>query len=232
MIKSMLDYFTKGELALWGISVTLIVVSFFLFDRGNFLILVASLVGVTSLIFNAKGNPFGQFLMVIFSLLYGIISYTFTYYGEMITYLGMTAPMAVFALVSWLRNPYNGNKAEVKVNRLKLNEKIFMVLLTTIVTFIFYYILAAFHTANLVISTISITTSFLAVYLTFKRSVFYAIAYAANDIVLILLWVLAAFSDISYLSVAICFIMFLVNDIYGFINWTKMQKRQEKIALQ
>ncbi len=43
--------------------------------------------------------------MIIFSLLYGIISYTFSYYGEMITYLGMTMPMAVFALISWLRNP-------------------------------------------------------------------------------------------------------------------------------
>lgn len=158
--------------------------------------LVASLVGVTSLIFNAKEDPFGQFFMVIFSLLYGIISYTFNYYGEMITYLGMTAPMAVFALISWLRNPYSANKAEVKVNRLKLNEIIFMVLLTIVVTFIFYYILAAFHTANLVPSTMSVTTSFFAVYLTFRRSVFYA----ANDIVVIILWILAAFSNISYLS--------------------------------
>lgn len=225
--KSLLVYFTKEEYALWSISVTLIAVSFFMFDRGNCLTLIASLLGVTSLIFNAKGNPFGQLLMVIFSLLYGIISYTFTYYGEMITYLGMTAPMAVFALISWLRNPYNGNRAEVKVNRLKLNEILFMVLLTTIVTFIFYYILAAFHTANLVPSTLSITTSFLAVYLTFRRSAFYAVAYAANDIVLIILWVLAALSNISYLSVVICFIVFLANDIYGFINWSKMQKRQE-----
>ncbi len=156
-----------------------------------------------------------------------IISYTFSYYGEMITYLGMTAPMAAFALVSWLRNPYNGNKAEVKVNRLKLKEILFMILLTIIVTFIFYYVLAAFHTANLIPSTISVTTSFLAVYLTFRRSAFYALGYAANDIVLIQLWILAALSDISYLSVVICFIMFLVNDIYGFINWSKMQKRQE-----
>jgi len=100
----------------WGSSVLLIIVSFFLFNRTNYMTLCASLIGVTSLIFNAKGNPFGQFLMVVFSLLYGIISYTFAYYGEMITYLGMTMPMAVFALISWLRSPYNGNKAEVKVN--------------------------------------------------------------------------------------------------------------------
>ena len=195
--KPLFNYFTKGEISLWCISVTLIVVSFLLFDRENYLTLVASFIGVTSLIFNAKGNPFGQFLMVIFSILYGVISFAFAYYGEMITYLGMTAPMAVFALVSWLRNPYNGNKAEVKVNT---------IILTAVITLIFYHILAAFHTANLIPSTISVTTSFLAVYLTFRRSAFYAIGYAANDIVLIILWALATISDISYLSVAmLCF---------------------------
>lgn len=226
-LKSMLSYFTRVEITLWCASVVLIAVSFFVFDTENYLTLAASLIGVTSLIFNAKGNPFGQFLMVIFSILYGIISFGFAYYGEMATYLGMTAPMAVFALISWLKHPYNGNKAEVKVNHLKIKEIIFMILLTAAITWGFYYILKAFHTANLIPSTISVTTSFLAVYLTFRRSAFYAAAYASNDIVLIVLWVLAALSDISYLSVAICFVIFLVNDIYGFVSWSKMQKRQE-----
>ena len=225
--KSHLFYFTKKELMLWFTSSVLIVVSFLAFDRENILILIASLIGVTSLIYNAKGNPVGQFLMIIFSALYGFISFTFAYYGEMITYLGMTAPMAVFALISWLKNPYNGNKKEVKVNRLKTKEIAFMIILAAAVTFIFYYILLFFHTANLVPSAVSVTTSFLAVYLTFRRSAFYAAAYAANDIVLIIIWILAALTDISYLSVVICFIMFFVNDIYGFVNWSKMRKRQE-----
>lgn len=226
-IKSLLNYFTKAEIQLWSISVILIFVSFVIFDRESILTLIASLIGVTSLIFNAKGNPFGQFLMVVFSVLYGIISFTFSYYGEMITYLGMTAPMAVFALISWIKNPYDGNKAEVKVNRLKKKEIVFMLLLTAVITFIFYFILAAFNTANLIPSTISVTTSFLAVYLTFRRSAFYAAAYAANDVVLITLWLMAALSNIAYLSVVICFVIFLINDVYGFINWSKMQKRQE-----
>ena len=117
-MKKLTTYFSKGELALWGSSAGLILLSFFLFDRVNFMTLAASLIGTTSLIFNAKGNPFGQALMILFSLLYGVISYTFSYFGEMITYLGMTGPMALFALISWLRNPYQGNRAEVAVNRL------------------------------------------------------------------------------------------------------------------
>lgn len=224
--KSLYSYFSKGEIMLWCISVSFILISFFIFDRENYLTLTASLIGVTSLIFNAKGNPFGQLLMIIFSVLYGIISFTFAYYGEMLTYLGMTAPMAAFALVSWLKNPYNGNKAEVRVNQLCKKEIILMLVLAAAVTAVFYYILDVFHTANIVPSTISVTTSFLAVYLTFRRSAWFALAYAANDIVLIVLWTMATISDISYLSVIICFVMFLANDIYGFVSWSKMKNRQ------
>lgn len=222
----LLSYFKKEEIILWSSSVILILVSFGIFDRENYLTLAASLIGVTSLIFNAKGNPFGQFLMIIFSVLYGIISFTFSYYGEMITYLGMTAPMAVVALISWLRNPYQGNKAEVKVNSIKKKEYIFMWIAAVIVTIIFCFILEYFHTANIIPSTISVTTSFLAVYLTFRRSPYYAIGYAANDIVLIVLWILASFENVSYVSVVVCFIAFLANDIYGYLSWREMGKRQ------
>lgn len=225
-LRTILNYFTKVELILWSASVLMIVISFCIFDRINYLTLAASIIGATSLIFNAKGNPFGQLLMIVFSILYGIISLSFAYYGEMITYLGMTAPMALFALISWIRHPYKGNKAEVKVNKLHGGEIVFMFILTAVVTVVFYFILRAFHTANLIPSTISVITSFLAVYLTFRRSAYYAVAYAANDIVLIVLWIMATISDITYLSVVICFAMFLANDIYGFINWSKMQKRQ------
>ena len=227
-IKSVLRLFSKGEIALWLCSAALIIVSFCIFDRESYLTLFASLIGVTSLIFNAKGNPFGQFLMIVFSLLYGIISFAFSYYGEMITYIGMTMPMAVFSLISWLKNPYKGNKSEVKVNRISKKEYIFMWFITAIVTAVFYFILDAFDTANIVPSTISVTTSFLAVYLTFRRSPYYAVGYAANDVVLIILWVLASVSNISYMSVTVCFVIFFVNDIYGFYNWRKMQKRQER----
>lgn len=221
------SYFSGVELALWGGSSVLVLAAFLAFDRGNILTLAASLIGVTSLILNAKGNPAGQLLMVIFSLLYGVISFRFRYYGEMITYLGMTMPMAAASLVTWLRHPYAGQKSEVQVSVLHKRELPLLCILTVIVTAIFYFILRGFHTANLLPSTISVATSFLAVYLTFRRSAFYALAYAANDMVLILLWSLASVSDTRYLSVVVCFAAFLVSDLYGFLSWRRMQKRQQ-----
>lgn len=222
-----MKYFSKCELGLWITSVVFILVSFLIFDRENYLTLTASFVGVTSLIFNAKGNPTGQVLMVVFSILYGVISYSYRYYGEMITYLGMTAPMAVIALVAWLRHPYKGNRSEVTVHHIRRREVYIMIVFTVLVTVVFYFILKALGTANLMLSTLSVATSFAAVYLTFMRSEYFALAYAANDIVLIVLWVLATITDMSYFSVVICFIVFFVNDIYGFYNWRKMKVRQK-----
>ncbi len=220
-------YFTKFEIGLWIVSISMIVISFLIFDKESYLVLIASIIGATFLIFNAKGNPIGQFLTVVFSVLYAIISYSFSYYGEMITYMGMTMPMACIALVSWIKNPYKNNKTEVKVNKISKMEFIFMSFLTILVTIIFYFILDFFNTTNLIPSTLSVTTSFLAAYLTFRRSPYFALAYATNDLVLIILWLLASIEDKTYLSVVICFVVFFVNDMYGFVNWKKIEKRQK-----
>ncbi|MBR6726976.1 MAG: nicotinamide mononucleotide transporter [Clostridia bacterium] len=227
-MKKLLRYFSPFEYALWSVSVALIVASFLIFDRSGYLSLISSLVGVTSLIFCAKGNPAGHVLMFAFSIFYSIISYYQAYYSEMITYLGMTAPMALLALFSWLRNPYKGNKAEVRINRATRRDIVWMLVLTAAVTAAFFFILRALDTANLPISTLSITTSFAAVFMCFRRVSWYPLLYAANDIVLILLWVLASLSDISYLSVVICFVVFLFNDLYCTVSWMRMHRRQNE----
>ncbi len=226
MIKRVKNYFSRGELVLYTSSVLLIILSYALFGGSSVMTLVASLIGATSLLLNAKANPIGQFLTIVFSVFYGIISYSCAYYGEMITYLGMTAPMALFALISWIRHPYNGNHAEVTVNKLYKYEYVLIPLLTLAVTVLFYFILEYFNTANIIPSTVSVATSFAAVYLTFRRSKYYAIAYAMNDVVLVVLWILATMQDIKYISVIVCFVMFLANDLYGFINWHRIEKKQ------
>ena len=71
-------------------------------------------------------------------------------------------------------------------------------------------------------------TSFSASYLTYLRSPYYGIGYGANDVVLIVLWAIASAEDLAYLPMMACFVMFLVNDIYGFINWRRMRRRQQE----
>ncbi|MBP3579022.1 MAG: nicotinamide mononucleotide transporter [Lachnospiraceae bacterium] len=221
---------TKFEKGLWLISLAVTILSYllsYLFSgSGDLLNLIVSLIGVTALIFVAKGLVLGQLLTVVFSVFYGIISVLFSYYGEMITYLFMTTPMAIVAAIEWIKNPYRDTQ-EVKVHKVTKKQLAVMWLLALLVTVLFYFILKALNTANLFFSTVSITTSFIASYLTFLRSPYYAIGYSANDVVLIILWILASLENISYLPMVACFIMFLFNDLYGFYNWRRMQKRQK-----
>lgn len=218
------SYFTKGEVIMWTVSIFLIFLCFFAFDRENYTTLAASIIGVTSLLYNSKGNAAGQALSIAFSLLYGLISFKSHYYGELITYIGMTLPMSVITLISWLKNTNKDeNSSEVKIGKVKLSEVIILIFITTGVTIGFYFILKYFNTENLLISTFSVATSFAAAYLSFRRSAYYPVIYALNDIVLIVLWGMQSINDISYISVVICFGVFAMFDIYGFINWRKMQ---------
>ncbi len=218
---------SKFEWGLWLVSLAGVGTSYFLAPSGDLLSLIASLIGVTALIFVAKGYVLGQVLTVVFAVFYGIISFIFRYYGEMITYLCMTAPIAVAAIISWLRHPYKGSK-EVEVRHLRKKDVLLLTLFAGAVTLVFYFILKALNTANLAVSTLSITTSVLACSLTVLRSPYYALAYAANDLVLIALWISASLLDPAYLPMVVCFAMFLINDGYGYFNWRRMRKRQER----
>ena len=211
---------------LWSISMLIVTVSNLVGGSFDVLTLAATWVGITSLIFAAKGNVWAQFLMVAFSILYGIISFRFRYWGEMITYLGMTLPMAVWSAVTWLWNPSAGSKSEVAIRKLEKKHFLFLLVLSIVVTGAFYFILRWLETPNIVFSTLSVTTSFLAASLTMLRSSYYALGYAANDLVLIVLWGLAAAKDPVYIPVIINFMIFFMNDMYGFISWKKREHTQ------
>lgn len=214
----------KGERVLWLSSLVVIIVAFTVFGGGSVLSLIVSLIGATALIFVGKGDPIGQLFTIIFAVVYSLVSLKFRYYGEMITYAGMSLPSAFVAMVTWLKNPYSAH--EVKVSTMTGKKWVVLAILTVMVTTLFYFILSALNTANILFSTLSVATSFFASMLTIFRSPYYAVAYSFNDIVLIVLWVLATIENPAYFCMVICFVIFLINDTYGFINWKAMRKRQ------
>ena len=212
---------------MWLISVFVVSASFFIFQSSDYLTLISSLTGVTALIFLAKGMAIGQVLVIIFAVFYGIVSFFFGYYGEMITYLGMSAPTAAVSLISWIRHPYKETSQVEIASSMTKKAVSLTVVLTVLVTVAFYFILGVLNNANLLVSTISVTTSCAASMLMIFRRPYFALAYAANDVVLIVLWVMASVENISYVPMVACFVMFLCNDSYSFINWQRMKRKQQ-----
>ena len=187
---------TRREWMIWLISLAIVTISNLAPGNVDLLTLTATWIGVTALILAAKGNVWAQILITVFSILYAVISWKFRYWGEMITYLGMTLPMAVWSTITWLRNPSESGK-EVAIRRLTRR-----------------------HVALLLVSGAVVTA------LTMLRSSYYALGYAANDLVLILLWLLASIENPAYLPVLVNFVIFFLNDMYGFFSWRKREAVQ------
>lgn len=215
----------------WGLmlfSMTVVTASFFLGGGKSVISLIASLIGVVALIFVAKGDVTGQFLCILFSIFYAFVSWKQRYYGEMMTYVCMSLPASLASVISWLKHPYSKERQEVRMIHMRPRDWLLTVSLAAVVTFCFYWILRYFGTAALPVSTVSVATSFFAAFLLWRRSPFYALGYAANDVVLIVLWCIAAVKDPSAWAMVACFAMFLCNDLYALYNWLRVRGRQSR----
>lgn len=186
----------RAERVLWGGSLLVLLTANLAMGEVDPLTLAATTVGVTSLILAAKGRVLAQVLMIVFSLLYGLISLRVCYWGEAITYLGMALPMSVWSAVTWFRN---SDGHEVRSQRLSRRHWLLLVLADAAVTAVFYVLLRWLETPKLLFSTLSVSTSFLAAALTMLRSAYYALAYAANDAIVGVLWLLVSVKEPRYL---------------------------------
>lgn len=232
MLKKMLTppRLTVFEWVLWITSITVTTVLYFIYPADDALSLVAALFGFTCLIFIAKGAILGQLLCVIFATLYGIVSLRVGYYGEMLTYILMSAPVAVMAIISWAKHPFKETN-QVAVRDLRRRDIPYVLIACVLVTTLFHFVLRWLGCANLAVSTVSVATSFFAASLAFLRCPWFSLGYIANDTVLIVLWSLMLPHDRAALSMIACFSLFLLHDLYGLISWQHMKLRQRK-ALQ
>lgn len=156
----------------------------------------------------------GSLLIIILS---NVLSVSFDLLTLIASCIGVTT-------ITWIRNPSASGK-EVEIQTLTIKHVCMLILSAVIVTAVFFQILAALNTPNIIFSTISVTTSFFAASLTMLRSSYYAVGYAANDIVLIVLWGLAALKDSRYISVIVIFVIFFFYDLYGFVSWKQRERK-------
>lgn len=227
MIKRVLRYFTPAEWCLWLAGLTAVTAGFAAGEEKNLLAFFSSLAGVTCIVFNAKGNFIGQAVSIVFGVLYGIYAFTQRYYGETLIYFFLMVPIHVVSVVGWLKNKFNGKTHEVTVNTLKRKEFFAVGFAAIAVTAAFYFLLRALNTDNLIVSTVSLTTSLAAAYFMLRRCEIFSVCFLCNDVVLIVLWSMKLASEgTRVLPSVVAFVMFLFIDAYCFFSWRRIKKRQ------
>ena len=220
---------TLFEILFLSFSVIAITLCFALGIDKNVFSYIVSLVGIVSVIMIAKGLVIAPMINLVYCVLYSILSIFQHYYGEAIIYIGLMMPIYVFSIISWIKNRNKDRQDVVSINKIKGMEYLYLSLVTIAATVGFYFLLKAMNTSELIISTLSLISSAVASYLMLRRCSYYAIGFIVNDIILIALWSMVVVSNgMGYLPSVLCFCIFLINDVYGFIHWKIEEHRQGK----
>lgn len=227
MVKKYFEDWNKFEKSFLICGLLTSIISSIIFNGTVIDTLYTSLYLITALLMS-KGKVECYFVGFVSVFFCGIVSYNQGYYGELIITAFLTFPIMIIGIISWLRHQ---DKEEDTVIISSLSKKeITIALLSQLVLFwIYYFILKAFNTDLLVISTMSVVTSVLASYFEARRSELSLFCYIANDLVIITLWLIPIISgQIELISVLVGPILLLINDIYGSYNWRRLKKQQKE----
>ena len=228
-MKKFFDDWNLFEKVFLIVGLLVAILSTVLFQGSTVNLIYTLLYFITALLL-AKGHYFCYIICFISTFFYAYVSYKNGYYGEIVVSLGMTLPLSIYGLINWLKNLYN--KKTVKIKQMDKKEVIILIISQIILFFAYYFILKAFNTNNLLVSTFSVAASIMATYCTARRSENGFLFYIINDIILIVLWALPVINgELNLISVLICPILLFINDCYGYYNWKKIFKSQNKVNI-
>jgi len=224
-MKKLFKDWTVFELILLIASPVVVTVMAILF-HGDWFTTITSIIGILCALLLAKGLIIGQFFGIAIAILYSIVSFNNGYYGEMIIYLALMLPMYIWAIVEWFRHKDREGK-RVEINTIGWKEWVFVSILAVGVFVGLYFLLRAFNTNLLIISTLSVVDNLFAIYLLARRSKYGFVSYIINDLILIVLWGIPVIEgNVSVLPMLFNPVINLINDVYGVYNWNKIQKQQ------
>lgn len=204
------------------VGVTIETVLFIVFGNKWYGLVYTLLYFLTALLM-AKRKRACCLIGIISTGFYAMVAYYQRYYGEMIVALLFTLPLMIFTLITWSTNKDELKPKDVKPNTGQMRTELIVLALSQVVMSVgYYFLLRVFNTDNLILSVLSVAVSFVASWLTMRRSNYMFIAYVINDIVLIILWLSPLVcGDFSIIPIVFGQFLLLINDAYGFIVWTR-----------
>ncbi len=194
-------------------------------------ILINTILGLFCVFTQAKGKVSTQFIGAIYFCFYIFISYSQQLYGEAILYLVIMLPMYIYGIINWLKNRDKKENIVIVKSNLSMKEWLFMSVALVVLSAIVFFLLKALNTAQVVISTFSFISMLPAVYLLVRRCKWNQVAFLINDFIVPILWLVMILNgNLILIPLCVYHIFQVTYDVYGLINWIKLEKKQKHIT--
>lgn len=200
---------------------------FFAFDD-TLIGLVASLTGMLCVVLVAKGKISNYFFGAINTALYAYLSYKQQLFGEVMLNGLFYFPIQFIGFYLWSKKKTKTNGVTtIEVKRLTKNG--WLITISIAVTAIISYALLLKYLGGKQVWLDSSTNvlSIIAQILMLKRFAEQWVIWIVINLLSITMWSIAFMTSGESITILVMWSAYLVNSIYGYINWSKLAKEQE-----
>lgn len=227
---NVLKGWTRYEL-IWLVVATTTIVTLGFMWQDTLLGMISSISGILCVIMAAKGKIATFFFGVIQAATYAYISFGYGLYGEAMLNAFFFLPFQFIGFWLWRKNRNTENKVsgeDVYAKRLTLKQ--WAVLIPVIIVSIIGYalILTSMDAQQVRLDSAAVVLSVFAQFLMTFRYAEQWVMWIIINVLTITMWFLTLVQQNGNdWTVFAMWCAFLVNSIYGYINWRKLAKNQQ-----
>ncbi len=220
MIKKYFADWTAFEKS-WLVISCIVMIGLSIAWQDNPLALLSGITGIISVVLCAKGKienyPFGLVQVIT----YGFICYEAKIYGETM-YNIIMVPIIIFGFFSWKNNMADSGE-EVRARNLSPRGWLVLIAGTAVAIFAYNSVLGFLGGEHTIIDSATTTMSLIAAFLMLARYSEQWILWIVVNVGSVFLWVLLLMEgDSSAITMIVMWSAYLLNAIYGYINWRKL----------
>lgn len=209
---------------IWLILFTIIITTLSIYWKDSPIGIIASLTGIWNVILVAKGKIANYYFGIIAVSTYAFVAYTQKYYGEVMLNMLYFFPMQFAGLYLWKKKKSNHKQNKVNVQYMSNSQRIAWSLITLLATVSYGFLLKKLDGNLPFLDAASTTMSVIAMILMIFAFVEQWILWILVDIISIIMWLIVLAKGGNDIAILVMWIAFLINAIYGFINWTKLAR--------
>lgn len=230
MVNSVKKYFEEWNLweVIWLLSFTVIILTLSILWKDTWYGTVASLTGIWCVVLTAKGKISNYYFGIVNVILYAVVAYQSKFYGEVMLNILYFLPMTIGAIFLWKKHKVSEDRPDdVRIITLEWKERILWFVGSVFAILGYTYLLYVLKGNLPWVDSITTVASIVAMIILARRAIEQWILWIFVDILTVVMWVIAIKQGAGDITVLIMWIAYLINAVYGYMNWLKLLKEQD-----
>ncbi|MDQ0270998.1 nicotinamide riboside transporter PnuC [Cytobacillus purgationiresistens] len=218
---------------IWLSVFTLVNVYLFFAWGDSLLGFISSITGMLCVVLVAKGKISNYYFGIIQTATYAYISYTYGLYGESMLNGLFYLPIQFIGIYLWNKNKTEASTIgeDVAVKRLSRQGWVILIIMSIVASAVYAYFLNLIGGQQVRLDSVAVVLSIVAQVLMLKRFAEQWVLWIVVNILSISLWLITLLkTGGNDWSMLVMWSAFLVNSVYGYINWIKMSNKQRGAA--